>query len=218
LADFRELNESELPELSDEELVEYAIAARDAGAADAERLAFEVLAFGLLSFVEAVVAKKVPLDDVEDLAQDVLVGALKSLRRPQARFQGTTLAEFRGWLKRIAQFRIADYHGGKEGEPDITPFVAEHEGEEDVFGKEPSTGDETDRIAVQDVFDRLLDELDPPKRRVVELKVLEGYSAAETAQMVNAEFPDLNPEMTAANADQIASRFRKELRGKLDEG
>jgi hypothetical protein len=34
--------------------------------------------------------------------------------------------------------------------------------------------------------------------------------------MVNDEFPDLNPKMTAANADQIASRFRKDLRGKLD--
>jgi hypothetical protein len=53
---------------------------------------------------------------------------------------------------------------------------------------------------------------------VVELKVFDGYTAAETADMVNAEFPDLNPKMTDVNADQIASRFRKELRRKLDEG
>jgi RNA polymerase sigma factor (sigma-70 family) len=218
LARFRELPESELPELSDEKLVEYAVAAREAGASAAERLAFEVLAYGLLPFTQAQVAKTVPIEDVEDVASDALSAALKSLHRAGASFRGSTLAEFRGWLKRIAQFQIADYWKGQERRPETQPLVSEHEGEEEVFGKEPATADPTDAVGVRDVVDQLLDKLDPPKRRVVELKVFENQSAADTAAIVNREFADLDPRMTAANADQIASRFRKELRGKLDEG
>jgi RNA polymerase sigma factor (sigma-70 family) len=218
LADFRERNESELQRLSDEKLVEYAVAARGAGAADAERLALEHLAYGLLPFVQAQVAKSVPIADVEDVAGEALTAAIKSLHTAAAAFRGSTLAEFRGWLKRIAQFQVVEYWRGRKRQLDTQPLPSEHEREEEVFGEEPAADDFTDATAFQDVVDRLLDELDPPKRCVVELKVFERYSAAETADMVNAEFPDLNPRMTDANADQIASRFRKELRRKLDEG
>jgi RNA polymerase sigma factor (sigma-70 family) len=218
LADFRELNESELPGLSDEKLVEYAVAARNAGAADAERLALQVLAYGLLPFVQAQVAKRVPIGDVADVASEALTAAIKSLHTTTAAFRGTTLPEFRGWLRRIAQFQVVEYWRGRERQLDTQPLPSEHERNEQVFGEEPGAEDFTDDTALRDVVDRLLDALDAPKRRVVELKVFEGYSAAETAEIVNAEFPDLNPKMTDTNADQIASRFRKELRRKLDEG
>jgi RNA polymerase sigma factor (sigma-70 family) len=217
LADFRELNDSELQRLDDDQLVEYAIAARAAGAADAERRAFEILAYGLMPFIQAKVAK-VPDQDLEDVALDALAAALKSLHRSGAMFRGSSLAEFRAWLKQIAHAQVVEYYRAKERRVDTEPLPSEHERDEEVFGKEPYEGDFTDGVVAQDVVDRLLDDLDPPKRRVVELKVFERRTAAETKEIVNQEFPGLNAEMTSVNADQIASRFRKELREKLDEG
>ena len=54
-------------------------------------------------------------------------------------------------------------------------------------------------------------------RRVVELKCFDRYSSKETAERVNQEFPNLDTPMTAANVDQIASRFRAALRRELGE-
>lgn len=214
LAEFRAQSERDLQNRSDEELISYALAAREAENADAERLALEILAFGLEGFVAAVVAEKIPSQDVPDLACDVLEGALKSLRREGARFRGHTLSEFRGWLKRIAVFKRADWLDRQP--PPAQPLISEHEGDETVFGTEPATPDFADGVADLDAFDQEMAKLDERKRLVVELRLLDDFSSNDTADRTNQAFPDWNPPMTASNVDQIVSRFRKNLRGDLD--
>ena len=50
----------------------------------------------------------------------------------------------------------------------------------------------------------------------MDLFVIDGYDATETAEKVNNAFPDLNPPMSDQNVHQIASRFRRDLRGDLE--
>ena len=54
-------------------------------------------------------------------------------------------------------------------------------------------------------------------RVVIELNVFEDLDATETAERVNDEFPDLDPPMSEANVHKIVSRFRKCIRGTLED-
>ena len=83
-------------------------------------------------------------EDVEDQAMTVMLAAIKSA------FDGTSFGEFRVWLNRIITRRgIADFHRDREDDPQVGPLPTEHQGEEEVWGEEPSEADETGRVVVQ---------------------------------------------------------------------
>lgn len=216
MAAFRRRPEYELDDLSDEKLIAYAVGAREAGDREAESTALAVLAWGLIGFIQAVVAERVPIKEVEDVAGDVVEGALKSLKREGARFQGSTQAEFRGWLRRIAYYKRADHLDTKSREVKTTILPSEHTDDDGVWGKEPSVGDPNEALGSWELFAVEIAKLDPAKQRVVELNVFEDLASRDIADRVNEELPGLDPPMTPANVDQIISRFRKDLRGKLD--
>ena len=67
-------------------------------------------------------------------------------------------------------------------------------------------------MVVQSVIDECLEGLSDQHRMVVEVNVFDGLDAADTAERVNAEFPDLDPPMSEANVHKIVSRFRKCIR------
>lgn len=199
---FRALPDHELDQLDDDALIAYVRAARDAGERDHADLGLRVLTFGHWDNVVRRVRMKVPAADVEDVAGEVIVSAIRSA------FDGESVGGFREWLKTITNRRIADYHRSRERDPAMVPL---HAAGEDEQGIDPPAPSEDGYVEVQDAIDRVLARLSDGHREVVELSVSEGLPAAEVVARVEG--------MSAANVHQILSRFRRALRRELgDEG
>ena len=89
----------------------------------------------------------------------VMLAAIKSA------FDGTSIGEFLVWLNRIIARRgIADFHRDREDDPSVGPLPTEHQGEEEIWGEEPSEADETGAVVVQSVIDECLEELSDAHR------------------------------------------------------
>jgi len=209
VAKFQSLNDDELNRLSDERLLEQIQAARAAGASDDGKRALAILVFRHYDNVERRVRIKVRAADAEDVAMEIVVSAIRSS------LSGRTVGEFRAWLGRIVKRRIADYHRKPAVETSL--LSEKHDDDEEVWGKELEVGDPTGEVDVQSVIDQALAMLSDSHRTAIELYVFEDLSAAETADKVNVATPDLDPPMTENNVQQIASRFRAELRRLLEE-
>ncbi|MGI8805948.1 MAG: RNA polymerase sigma factor [Thermoleophilaceae bacterium] len=205
---FRERPDRELERLSDEDLIEYIVGARDAARLDACNRAGAILVHGYWDIVVARCRLKVPPADAEDVAGQAVVSAITTFA-----FAGGSIGEFRGWLHTIVDRRIADYHRARERKPP-PEALPETGGDEDAaWGVEPWEEGETDAIDVQSVVDQAFAELSETHQRVVELYGFEDLSAADAAEQI--------PDMTEANVHQIYTRFRarlRELLAEADEG
>ena len=208
---FRPRPEHELDRLSDEELIAYIVAARDAGDFDAARTGLGILAWRRFGDVRSRARMKVPDPDVDDVAQEAMTSAV------QAAFDGESMGEFVNLLHTITDRRIADYHRKREGKPANVPLPEEHEEAEEIWGDGATSEDFTGKVDLQSVINQALDELNPVHREVVELVVFERYTAKETAEKVNMSEEMPNPPMTEDNVHQIAKRFRDRLRELLRE-
>lgn len=211
MALFRELNDAELNDLSDDALIEYVIAARQAGREDAAKLAIQILAFGYMGVVERRVRLRMQglaESDRELVAGAVLFSALASA------FGGASVGEFRAWIHRITDRRIADFH--RRPRPRPAPLPEEHESEEEIWGETLFVPDGTGAVDTWSVVEQALDELSETHRGVVELCRFSGYSAREAADIVNERFGDrLSTAIKEPNVHKIASRFEHRLRDLL---
>jgi DNA-directed RNA polymerase specialized sigma24 family protein len=209
--DLEPLSENELSQLSSDELIAYIRKATDAGRPDHARTALAILCWRHFDDVVRRVKLRVPAPAVEDVAMTAILAAIKSA------FDGVSVGEFVNWLHRIVDRRgIADYHRKREREPATNPLPTEHAGEEEVWGEEPADADESDAVVVQSVIDECLEALAQPAHRdVIERNVFNDLSAADTAELVNADHPDLEPPMSEANVHKIVSRFRRCVREQL---
>jgi RNA polymerase sigma factor (sigma-70 family) len=203
------LSEEELQRLSDDELIAYIRKATDAGRPDWASSATAVLCWRRFDDVVRRVSLRIPRQDIEDVAMTAILSAIRSA------FDGVSKGEFVNWLNTIVSRRIADYHRAKEGQPKVGLLPTEHQGEEDVWGEEPSESDRAGEVVVQSVIDECLAQLSPPHRAVVERNVFEDLSAPDTADQVNDAFPDLNPPMSDQNVHQIVKRFRNAMTERL---
>jgi RNA polymerase sigma factor (sigma-70 family) len=202
---FRERPDHELERLSDEELIDYIVTAREAGRLDACHRAGAILVHGYWGIVLARVRLKVRPADAEDVAGEAVVSAIASFA-----FRGASIGEFRGWLHTIIDRRIADYHRTRERKPE-PERLPEPGGDEDaIWGVEPWEEGEAGAVDVQSVIDQAFDELNETHQRVVELYGFQDLSAADTAAQI--------PDMTEANVHQIYTRFRARLRELLESG
>lgn len=205
------LSEPELQRLSSDELIKYIREATDAGHADCAQSALAVLCFRHFDDVVRRIRLRVPAEDVEDAAMTVMLAAIKSA------FEGTSIGEFVNWLNRIVARRgIADYHRSREDDPPLGPLPTEHQGDEDVWGEEPASADESGRVIVQTVIDECLEPLSPPHRFVIELNVFEDLDASDSAGRVNGRHPELETPMSTDNVHKIVSRFRQCVSAKLE--
>ena len=208
---FKPLSEGELNKLSSDELIAHIREAADAGRGDAAKAALATLCWRHFDDIVRRVSIKVPRADVEDVAMEAILSAIKSA------FDGVSQGEFIVWMNRIVSRRIADFHRRREGKPLEAPLPTENEGEDAVWGEEPATADATGAVIVQSVIDECVAELGDSHRDVVELNVFQALDAAETARLVNEHFPDLDTPMSESNVHQIVSRFRRCVRSKLDD-
>ncbi|MSO42492.1 MAG: hypothetical protein EXQ70_11500 [Solirubrobacterales bacterium] len=210
MAKFDELSEHTLNGLSDEKLINYIQAARDAGAVPAVMKAVGILAFRYEEITRGRVTMKVPRDDIEDVTGTILASAISSA------FEGSSVGEFRAWLRTITQRRIADYHEERERHPPGEGLVEERGSDDDDTGgrtlPDPKGGPDGP-VEIKMIFQSVLETRSEVHRRVI-LLTIEGHTAKEVAPLVKQEFPKAK-KMTEANAHQIFSRFRKDMRDEL---
>jgi RNA polymerase sigma factor (sigma-70 family) len=207
VAEFEELPERQLGDLSDEQLVDYLRRAREAGRHDAMRPAVAVLVYGYWDNLVNRARLKLRSDaDAEEVAAEAVASAIVSA------FDGKSVGEFRSWLHTILSRRIADWWEAKEQKLDKTLLPSEHQGDEKVWGREPSVDFEGEALFARECIRRALEEIEDPRhRRVIDLYVLAPNSAAETAALVG-------DGMTEANVHQISSRFQRRVRELLERG
>lgn len=190
--------EHELVDLDDDALIAHARAAREHGNREQAVLAIRVLVFGYWPRVKQRVALKIPKEDVEDVASDVLESAITSA------FRGASTGEFIAWLNTISQRRIADYHRRREGKPTTTSLSAGED--EDLDLPAPS---EAGYAETQMVITQVLATLKETHRTAVEQHVLDQRPAKEVGVELG---------LSEDNVAQIASRFRRKLRAALEGG
>lgn len=207
MAEFEELSERQLGDLSDEQLVDYLRRAREAGRHDAMKPAVAVLVYGYWdNLVNRARLKLRSEADAEDVAAEAIASAIVSA------FDGKSVGEFRSWLHTILSRRIADWWEAKEQKLDKTRLPSEHQGDEEVWGREPSVDFEGEALFARQCVRRAIEELEDPRhRRVIDLYVLGRHSAAEAADLVGNG-------MTEANVHQISSRFQRRVRELLEGG
>jgi RNA polymerase sigma-70 factor (ECF subfamily) len=197
---FTPLSEHQLVTLDDDALITHARAARAAGHREQAALSIRVLVFAHWSRVVRRVGLKVPREDVEDVAGEVVFSAIRSA------FEGTSTGEFVAWLNTITKRRIADYHRQREGRPARESLDREGDDEPPIEIPGPS---EAGWVEAQIVIKEVLATLSDEHRCVIELHVLEDLTAKEVAARLG---------LSDDNVAQIASRFRKKLRVALEGG
>jgi RNA polymerase sigma factor (sigma-70 family) len=208
---FRRLNDAQLDRLTDDELIAYLRDARAHEDVEAATLALQMLVYGYIDTVAYRVALNLrdsPDHVVEEITGRVVVSAITSA------FRGESVGEFRSFMNRIIERRIADYLRTKRVRE--VPLAEEHQDEPDVRGATVEAPDETGEVLVQALIDQALAELSEVHRAVVELHVFCAASAKETAEVVTRHFPDLQPPMGENNVHQIGSRFRRRMRDLLE--
>jgi len=194
---FQERSESELSDLSDEDLIDYIRTARAADVPRAGNLALAILVFAHWDNMVARARLRTPREEVEDVAGQALEGAIQSA------FDGESVGQFRSWLNTIVDRRVADFHRKQRVSTTRIP-----DGGDDEWGEEPSIGFEGDTVDARRAIEAALEELGEDHRRVVEIYVVGGGSARDAAAQVES--------MSEANVHQIGSRFRRRLRELLE--
>ena len=205
MADFRELPEHRLNDLDDEALVDYLRAAREAGCHEAMKPAVAVLVYGYYETLRYRARLKLPDEEVDDVVAETMASAVTSF------FAGSSVGEFKSWLHTILSRRIADFHEARKRSPKTAPLPSEHEGEDEVWGREPAVPFEGDAQHARDCIHRAYEELENDRhRRVIDIYLLGPHSAAEAAEIVG-------DGMSEANVHQIASRFQRRVKELLEE-
>ncbi|HVX32924.1 MAG TPA: RNA polymerase sigma factor [Solirubrobacterales bacterium] len=212
MAAYRPIDEASLARLDDSGLIEQALAARAAGDLEQAELALKIFAFGLEAPLRTFVRGRMGSHGdavVEEITERALEDAIRSI----ARLRGETAEEGRAFVFKIARLRIADFL--RKGRVDTDSIDGDGAGPLDRQG-ELSVGDIADAIDTKLVFDQALEGLRPDHREAVELFLVSGYSARETAEMVGSRFDGSGDDsMSEQNVNQIVSRFRKDLRARL---
>ena len=190
---FRPLDEIQLQRLDDDALIEYMRRARAAGHPSAG-MALAMLVYGHWSNVERRIRLKVAEPYVADLTGDVIADAIASA------FDGSSVGQFVSWLRTITQRAIADfYRRGAGPVPLAEPPVIE-----------PAAPSDVGAVEVRDAIERVMATMREDHRRVVDILVFGDGTAADAVREV--------PGVSAANAHQIVSRFRRSLRAELEAG
>jgi DNA-directed RNA polymerase specialized sigma24 family protein len=211
---FRQLSDDELNRRDDDGLLAYIRSARAAGRPGEARRGLQFLVLGRIEDVRRRVRAKVPEADVDDVTQQAMISAVG------AAFAGESMPEFRAWLDRITRRRIADYYEANKHGPQTKPLPTEHQGDENVWGKEPEAlepdaGEVHLRLAAVELADRL----NEVHRAVVVGYCFMGWPAAEVVKDVNRRFAGrLQRPMSENNVQKIGQRFRDDLRKLLEHG
>ena len=210
MGSFRRLNDGELGRLSDEALVDYIVAAREAGEREAEKHAVGHLAFGFERTIFGWVRmgmRSASREDIADVVMEVQHSAIRSS------FEGKVIGEFGAFLKRITQRRVADFFRQRGRTLSADPLPEENQGDERVWGGDPHDEDFTASAELRDVIDRVLSTRSEQQREVIRLY---GPNVAGFLDLPADQVAARIEGMSTDNVHKIWSRFRQDLRGELD--
>ncbi|MFA9399947.1 MAG: RNA polymerase sigma factor [Acidobacteriota bacterium] len=202
--------------LSDEDLIQHLVEARDAGDHDQFKLAIDHLVWRRWDHVYAKVRAKVDPVDAEDVAMDAMTSAIGSFN-----FRGSSMGEFVSGLNTIVKYRIADHYEKKKRAENDESLEAGETG--DSHGPEPGEDDEgIEALGVEVLVDEVIATRPAAHRMVIRLRI-DGHSSKETSALVNEQDAaddgsrEIQSAMTQANVDQIFYRFKKDLRTAIEE-
>ncbi len=207
---FHRRSDLELAEAGDEALVDYLVAAREAGDAQETAIALQLLVFGRMRFVESMVARKVPDHAVDRVAGEAMFSVMKAV------FDGESVGQFVNLLRRVTERRIADYWGSSRALGREAATLDDDEERRTAV----DVSEEVQGVLTRGVVDAVIEDEFPraDHQRVIDLAVFGDLPTREVVDQVNEDFPGLDPPMSANNVDQVKSRFRKALRAALDDG
>lgn len=198
---FKLKTENELANLKDdEELIAYAVDARDAGEPDAFEQAIRMFVARRMGLVSYWVSKKAGGDD----ADEIIGNALASMVKSAGNIKGASTGEVVEWMRTITKHRITDFYRAQEKVPTSVSIDTSPEEPSDwtkELGEDP---EETGAVELKMLIEKALAELDEVKREVVEMKI-RGYPSKEIAET------SADAKMTPANVDKIFSRFKEQL-------
>ncbi len=199
----------ELGLLGDDELVAQIGVAKDAGDLLGAKQASEHLALGFEGQIKIKVARKVPAQDIDEVAQEALISLIN------ASFDGKVLASFRAFMNTIVKYRIADYYRAKERHPDQAPLSGEHGDDDEIWGEEPSTEDSSEALGIRDAVERVLSKRNPVHRRIIELYGPEMIGEDLTGAGVVERLAGEGETVSVDNVQQVWRRFKVDLAREL---
>ncbi len=173
---------------------------------DGDTNRFEVLIDRHREHVFRIVGRRVPREDVEEIAHDVFVRAWSSL--PSYRGK----SPFQHWLSKIAVRTCHDYWRGhyRSKEAPMSSLGEEHAAwlESTMTGESGASFESAEsRMTARDLMMRALAGLSPADRAVIELVHLEERPVKEAADMLG---------WSTANVKVRAHRARKKLKKILE--
>lgn len=211
---YRPIDEAGLARLDDPGLIDQALAARAAGDEAQAELALKIFAFGLEAPLLAFVRNRMGSHG-DAVVEEVTGRALEDSIRSITRLRGTTAEEGRAFVFKIARLRIADFL--RKGRFQSNSIDDEGSGGPMDRHAGMAVEDIADAIDTKLLYEQALQGLRPDHREAVELFLISGYSARETAEKVGSRFNRSgNDSMSEQNVNQIVSRFRRDFRARLD--
>ncbi|MBK5232698.1 MAG: hypothetical protein JJE13_06920 [Thermoleophilia bacterium] len=208
--EFRRKSPIELQKFSDDELIEYVVAARDENDSGAIREALAILVYGRLPFLTAFIAKRLKgnSQDAEDVAAKVMENVITSS------FDGESVGQFINWMKQIAVRRAWEFNKkATDSKGDVTYQPEDPENWTEL----PSDAGETGVVEVTIIVEEVLANRSKVHQDVVIMKI-DGFKSKEVVDLVNGSDDNGGPVMTNANVDQIYKRFRDDLHDELRGG
>ena len=200
---FKLKSKHELARLKDEELIAYAVAARDAGEQAEFQEALKQFVASRIGLVDYWVGSKVGANDRDEVVGNAMVSIIKSV----GNFKGSSAGEFVEWMRSITRRRIADHYRDSKKDPGSVP-IDEQAADEEDWGPVLGEPDETGSVEVRMVIEEQIKARNAVQQEVIRLRIA-GFSSIETAENCCDE------KMTATNVDKIFSRFRKDVEKEL---
>ncbi len=208
------LSESQLDQLSEEELFRYMVRVRDAGQNTDFRCALAILVFRHEDLIRSRLRVRLQPAEydihLEDMVGNVIARAL------QAAFDGGHFAQFHSLLHTITHYCYVDFVRRQQRLRVDTVGGHGPDGDDSgMAGPEVAVDGGFDEVELRDLLESVMP-ANETHRRIIRLSLFDGLPAAEVAEIINAG-SDNGTGVTENNVHQIISRYRREARKRYGE-
>jgi RNA polymerase sigma factor (sigma-70 family) len=162
-----------------------------------DKAAFDILCDRYLPVIYNRLRAKLPPEAVEDVTQQVFMGAMKGIRRYRQR------SSFRTWILSIARHKIADYYRSHSRQPEVIPLDPGGEGE--AHGSERRDTWE-EQVLVRIILERLPDHY----QEILLLRFAEGMRFQKIARTL-----DISLEAAKSRYRRAVAAIAREMETEL---
>lgn len=158
-----------------------------------DKAAFDTLCDRYLPVIYNRLRAKLPLEAVEDVTQQVFIGAMRGIKHYRER------SSFRTWILSIARHKIADYYRSRSRHPEAVPLDDGSEGE--VDGSERRDAWE-EQVLVRVTLERIPDHY----QEILLLRFAEGMRFQKIARTL-----DISLEAAKSRYRRAVAAIAKEM-------